>query len=189
MLSVSGYGQAADCCECGNEHSGSIKCAVCRDYLRKYYNWIIPKTIHLCLYENSLHAATNEVITNRMGEQNCVYNKIVVFAGIVFRIIRLLDCVVTISFGYILYCGCFNLFCNVLVCVCVGFVVCGCFGSMCSCIYCVLYCLYCVFLLFRLCIFILICFVCVSVRITVTEWLLNCNWWWWWLWWLWLWLW
>ena len=26
----------------------------------------------------------------------------------------------------ILYCGCFNLFCNVWVCVCVGFVMCGC---------------------------------------------------------------
>ena len=26
----------------------------------------------------------------------------------------------------ILCCGCFNLFCNVWVCVCVGFVVCGC---------------------------------------------------------------
>jgi hypothetical protein len=48
----------------------------------------------------------------------------------------------------ILYCGCFNLFCNVWVCVCVGFVMCGCFGSMCTCIYCV-------FVLFLLCIFIL----------------------------------
>jgi hypothetical protein len=39
---------------------------------------------------------------------------------------------VTISFGYLLYCvyfnlccGCFNLFCNVWVCVCVGFVMYG----------------------------------------------------------------
>jgi len=50
------------------------------------------------------------------------------------------------------------------VCVCVC-VVCvwvggwgGCnvrvFGNMCTCTYCVLYCLYCVFVLFRLCIFI-----------------------------------
>ena len=38
-------------------------------------------------------------------------------------------------------------FCNVWVCVRVGFVMCGCFGNMCTCIYCVL--------LFRLCIFIL----------------------------------
>jgi len=26
-------------------------------------------------------------------------------------------------------------FCNVWVCVCVGFVMCGCFGNVCSCIY------------------------------------------------------
>ena len=80
-------------------------------------------------------------------------------------------------------------FCNVWVCVCVGFVMCGyvyvwvcvcmgtvmcgcvyvwgfvmcwCFGNMCTCIYCVL-------VLFHLCIFILICFVCTSVRTTATE--------------------
>jgi hypothetical protein len=35
---------------------------------------------------------------------------------------------------------------------------CGCFGNVCICIYCVLYLLYC------LCIFILICFVCTSVK-------------------------
>ena len=42
--------------------------------------------------------------------------------------------IVTISLGYILYCafffnlycGCCNLFCNMWVCVCVGFVMCGC---------------------------------------------------------------
>jgi hypothetical protein len=33
-------------------------------------------------------------------------------------------------------------FCNVWVCVCVGFVMCRCFGTMYTCIYCVLYCLY-----------------------------------------------
>jgi hypothetical protein len=33
--------------------------------------------------------------------------------------------------------------------------------------------LYCVFVLFRLCIFILICFVCTSVRTTATEWKSN----------------
>ena len=43
-------------------------------------------------------------------------------------------------------------------------VMCGRFVNMCICIYCVLYCLYCVFFVFfRLCIFILICFVCTSV--------------------------
>jgi hypothetical protein len=38
-----------------------------------------------------------------------------------------------------------------------------------------MYCLYRVFVLFRLCIFILICFVCTSVRPTATEWKLNCS--------------
>jgi hypothetical protein len=68
-------------------------------------------------------------------------------------IMRVLDYIVTISFGYILncgfctlYCGCFNLLCNVWVCVSVGFVMCACLGNMYTCIYCVLYCLYCVFL-------------------------------------------
>jgi hypothetical protein len=60
-------------------------------------------------------------------------------------------------------------FCNVWVCVCVGFVMRGCFGNMCTCIYCVLYCLDCVFVLFRLCILILIHFVCTGVRTTATE--------------------
>jgi hypothetical protein len=31
-------------------------------------------------------------------------------------------------------------FCNVWVCVCVGFVLCVSFGNMCTCIYCILYC-------------------------------------------------
>jgi hypothetical protein len=64
----------------------------------------------------------------------------------------------------IFYCGCFNFFCNVWVCVCVGFVtvgvcmcgfcnvwVCVCVGFvMCGCVYLYLLC----FVLFRLCIFI-----------------------------------
>ena len=48
-------------------------------------------------------------------------------------ILRVRDYIVTVSFGYILYCvcfhlycGCFKLFCNVWVCGCVGFVMCGC---------------------------------------------------------------
>jgi len=68
-------------------------------------------------------------------------------------------------------------FCNVWVCVCVGFVMCGCvyvwvcvcvgfvmcryFGNMCTRIYCV-------FVLFSLCVFI-ICFACTSVRTTAAE--------------------
>jgi hypothetical protein len=47
-------------------------------------------------------------------------------------------------------------FCNVWVCVSVGFVVCECFGDMCTCIYCV-------FALFLLCIFILFMFLFNSV--------------------------
>jgi len=37
---------------------------------------------------------------------------------------RAFDYIVTISFGCVWYCGCFNLFCNVWVCVFVGFVMC-----------------------------------------------------------------
>jgi hypothetical protein len=47
----------------------------------------------------------------------------------------------------------------VWVCVCVGSVTCVSSGNMCTCIYCVLYCWYCVFVLFRLC----ICFLVLSV--------------------------
>ena len=50
----------------------------------------------------------------------------------------------------------------VCVCVCVGFEMCGCFGNMCTCIYSL-------FVLFRLCIFIPICFVCTGVRTAATE--------------------
>jgi hypothetical protein len=49
-------------------------------------------------------------------------------------------------------CGVFN----ECACVCVGFVTCGCFGNMGTFRYCDLCRLYCVFVLFRLCIFILI---------------------------------
>ena len=55
-------------------------------------------------------------------------------------------------------CTVFVLFCNVWMRVCVGFVMCRCFGNMCTYICCVLYCLYCVFVWFRLRIFILICY-------------------------------
>jgi hypothetical protein len=49
---------------------------------------------------------------------------------------RVLDYIVTVSLVCILYCGWFNWFCDVLVCVC------GCFGNMCTCIYCILFRLY-----------------------------------------------
>jgi hypothetical protein len=52
-------------------------------------------------------------------------------------ILRELDYIVIISFRYILYCVCFNLycggsklFCNVCVCVWVGFVMCGCLDNV-----------------------------------------------------------
>ena len=59
----------------------------------------------------------------------------------------------------ILYCGCFNLFCNVWVCACVRFLKCGCFGNMCTRIYCG-------FELFHICIFYSYCFVCTGVLIS-----------------------
>jgi len=69
-----------------------------------------------------------------------------------------------------LYCGCFNLFCSVWVCVCVGILVICVFVFTVFCIVCTLF-----FVLFPLCIFILICFVCASVRTVVSEWQLNCS--------------
>jgi len=83
---------------------------------------------------------------------------------------RALDNIVTISFASILYCGCFNLFCYVWVCVCVSFVMCGCVLVICVLVHTVLGIVCTVFsVFFHLCIFILICFVCTSVRITATE--------------------
>ena len=66
-------------------------------------------------------------------------------------------------------------FCNVWVCVCTGFAMCGCFDNcVVVLVICVLvftvFCIVCtVFVvLFRLCIFILICFVCTNIRTTTT---------------------
>jgi hypothetical protein len=50
-----------------------------------------------------------------------------------------------------LYC-----FCDVWVCVCVSFVVCGVFGQFCGCFGNMFTCVYCVFVLFRLCIFVFV---------------------------------
>ena len=55
-------------------------------------------------------------------------------------------------------------FCNVLVCICVVFVICGCFDNflgvlvICVLVFTVFCIFYCIFVLFRLCIFILICY-------------------------------
>ena len=81
-----------------------------------------------------------------------------------------LDYIVTISFGCVLYCGCFNLSCNVWVCVCVGVLVIGVLVFTVFCIVCTVY-----FVLFRLCTFILIGFVCTSIGTTATERQLNCS--------------
>jgi hypothetical protein len=51
-----------------------------------------------------------------------------------YLILRVFECIVTIPFGCILYCGCFNLFCNVCVCVF------GCFVLfVLCCLYCFVY--------------------------------------------------
>ena len=68
----------------------------------------------------------------------------------------------------ILYCGCFNLFFVMRVCVCV-LVICVLVFT----VFCVVWTVF--FLLFGLCVFILICFVCTSVRTTAIEWQLNCS--------------
>ena len=79
---------------------------------------------------------------------------------------------VCVCVGFVM-CGCRMCgFCNLWVCVCVGFLMCVfgggivmcwfcnvCFGNICTCNYCVA-------VLFRLCIFILIRLVCTSVRTT-----------------------
>jgi hypothetical protein len=66
-------------------------------------------------------------------------------------------------------------FCNILVCVCMGFVMCGCFGNMCTCIYCVFVLfLVCTFILFMLLfnfvsyVFLLLC-VCILIVIYVLS--------------------
>jgi hypothetical protein len=82
-----------------------------------------------------------------------------------------LDCIVTISFGTVVVWTCF-LVCG-LVYKGVFWQLCGCFGNMGTRIYWVLCCFYCFFVLFRLCIFILTCFVSNRVRTTFTEWKLN----------------
>jgi len=76
----------------------------------------------------------------------------------------------------------------ICVCVCVC-CMCGCFDNCVSvlvicvlvcivfCIVCIVLCIVCTvfFVLFRWCIFILICFVCTGVRTTATGWKLNCS--------------
>ena len=56
-----------------------------------------------------------------------------------------------------MYCGCFNLFCNVWMCVCVGVLV---ICVLAFTVFCIVRSVY-FFVLFCLCIFILISFVCI----------------------------
>ena len=72
-----------------------------------------------------------------LGNKSTMHIRVTLYSGylIVLRLFYLVC---------ILYCGCFNLFCNMWVCVCVGFVmcecvyvwVCACVGFvMCECVY------------------------------------------------------
>ena len=69
------------------------------------------------------------------------YGEVLVDKSVTDLIVRVFVYIVTISFGYILYCGCFTLFCNVCVCVyvcmygCVyeWILKCVCFGDMYTC--------------------------------------------------------
>jgi len=84
---------------------------------------------------------------------------------------------------------CFNLFCNLWVCVCVGFVMCGCVyvwvcnvwvcvcvgGCFDNCVGILVICVL-VFTVFLYCFFYVYLFLFVtSVRSTATEWKLNCS--------------
>ena len=72
------------------------------------------------------------------------YGEVLVDKSAIYLILRVPDYIVTVSFGYILYCvcfnlycGCFKLFCNVWLCGCVGFVMCGfCNVWVCMCGFC-----------------------------------------------------
>jgi len=78
----------------------------------------------------------------------------------------LYNCIVTIYLVCILYCGCSNLFCEVLVCVCMGFVRCGCFDN---CVVVLVICVL-VFTVFLCCFFYVFLFLFVTnVRTTATE--------------------
>jgi len=101
---------------------------------------------------------------------------------------------VTLYWGYLivlwlfyvvctLYCGCFHLFCNMWVCVYVGFVMCGCVHVwVLQCVGILVICVL-VFTVFCIvCTVFLSCFIYVQlflfvtgVKTTATEWNLNCS--------------
>jgi hypothetical protein len=88
-------------------------------------------------------------------------------------ILWVLDGIVTIAFVCILYCGCFNLFCNVWVCVCGGFD--NCVGVLVICV--LVFTVFCiVYTVFLYCFVYVYLFLFVTtVRTTATEWKLNCS--------------
>jgi hypothetical protein len=75
----------------------------------------------------------------------------------VFCAVVVLTCFVICDCAYVWVLLCMGVciygFCNMWMCVCVRFVMCGYFVNRCTCIYCV-------FVLYLLCIFILICYKC-----------------------------
>jgi len=109
-----------------------------------------------------------------LGDKSVMYNRVTLYLIILWLFHLGTSC--TVCFN--LYCVCFNLFCNVCVCVYVCVCVCVCVGVFVICVlvftvFCIVRSLF--FVLFRLCIFILICFVCTSVRTAATDWQLNCS--------------
>jgi hypothetical protein len=105
--------------------------------------------------------------TVNVGDKSAVYIRTTLYWGyvIVLWLLRLVC---------ILYCSCFNWFCNVWVYVCVDFVMCGGSVNMCTCIYCGLYYFYCVFGIFSFMYIYSYLFRLYCVRIVATEWQLNC---------------
>jgi hypothetical protein len=79
-------------------------------------------------------------------------------------VLRALDCTVTISFRCTLYCGCFDLFCNVWECVCVDFVICN-VREFWEYVYLYLLC----FVLFVLC-FCIVSFMCIYSYLSCLYW-------------------
>ena len=99
----------------------SVKCPL---YSPQYYLLDSQYWYLLCL------KLINEVsYVEVLGDKSTMYITVTLYWGYLIVLLPFyLVC--------ILYCGCFNLFCNMWACVCVGFVMGGCFGNMCNCIYC-----------------------------------------------------
>jgi hypothetical protein len=156
----------------------------------KTLNSHVASNIPVCMFRCNFTFAPKGIIifvliTDEQGAEtqssNCAWNKLLCkqFQNIIHK--TKVPCTyvrVTLFWGYlivlwlfhlvcILYCDYCILFCNMSV----FWQVCGCFGNtnMCTCIYYDLLLFVLCFILFLLCTFILICFVCTSVRTTATE--------------------